>query len=156
LFCIGKMSGLQISNFGLKIYCVCIIIFILPLVHGMKCEFCAKDFTCLARHSWRCRAKITSSMPPVDTHAPCDQQSSNRNENNSLNYVVSNSSVNESVTVVYISCVCGRKFKGRKGLIIHQRTCRINSALKTECNNMCAAQTDDANEPVDPEQGDHH
>ena len=135
----GKMYRPGIMNFGRIWIHVGLLIFILSTTHGMKCEFCNKEFTCLPRHTWRCRAKMTSSEPPVGSPAQPVDKHSDRSAENTRMFTSNFSDIRKesSDEIVYMSCsICGKKCKGRKGLVIHQRTCKIHTALLGECNNL--------------------
>jgi hypothetical protein len=90
------------------------------VICATKCEFCNKEFTCLGRHTWRCPAKSTSSQSTVIQPTRLD------------NTPIHKSDVNNAVPISptpeddLISCVCGRRCKGRRGLTMHQRSCKTS------------------------------
>ena len=42
--------------------------FITKNVTGISCEFCNKDFISLGRHTWRCKARITTITATTETN----------------------------------------------------------------------------------------
>ena len=81
------------------------------------CSFCGKDFVSLGRHSWRCKEKINHP---------------NSNHRNVNDFEQTLPTVNQSITTgnySWIKCNCGKKCKGLRGLIAHQRSCRVIEKL---------------------------
>ena len=102
--------------------------FILSTVHATRCEYCNKEFTCVKRHTWRCRARITSSDIHASTSVLQDNNySSNDRDSNTSTSTGQCENVNNDDQL--LPCVCGRKFKGRQGLRRHQCTCKIKKLL---------------------------
>ena len=85
----------------------------------MTCSLRGEDFKVLGRHSWRCKSKIKdpekkdSSPPSVE--------------------ILPN---NEPVVSTEVTCCCGKKCKGHRGLKMHQRSCRTIHGLNGDSNTI--------------------
>ena len=107
-----------------------IIITGLQGILATKCGYCGKDFVCLARHTWRCTSRITSSAyvgPVAPVHAAIDKD---RSDN-----ISSANGVATLLPTDTINCVCGRACKGRRGLKAHQRSCKNFNTLGASATN---------------------
>src|SRR6267154_1314860 len=96
------------------------------------CPHCTVDFVCLARHTWRCRARITGGGHAIPPQAPVATPSSPSSLNGE------SLSGGHSPSSSEWKCVCGRVCRGRRGLRSHQRACRTFAALSSglsEINN---------------------
>ena len=97
------------------------------------CSFCGEDFKVLGRHSWRCKAKVKdpqtkdSSQPSIE--------------------ILPN---NEPVVSSEVTCCCGKKCKGHRGLKMHQRSCRTIHGLNGDSNTIDSQHSPD-NENIDNE-----
>ena len=104
-----------------------LILWIISLTEATKCEFCNKDFVSLGRHSWRCPAKATASVvnrpTPLDDH--CIQSTD-------VNQVVKSTPVQSDI--IQVQCVCGKLCKGRRGLAMHRRSCKMANSVTTVDN----------------------
>ena len=83
------------------------------------CNFCGEDFKVLGRHSWRCKAKI-KEPETKDSSQP------------SIEIVLNN----EPVVSSEVTCCCGKKCKGHRGLKMHQRSCRTIHGLSGDSNTI--------------------
>ena len=86
------------------------------------CWFCGKDFQSLGRHSWRCKSKIEGSN---------DANPINNGFNNIKHYQLKYVKPENNAAIV---CCCGRQCKGKRGLRIHQRTCKTIEGLAKTVN----------------------
>ena len=78
------------------------------------CNYCHEDFKVLGRHSWRCKAKVQQGRAITeDNQQPAE--------------ILPN---NDPVVSSTITCCCGKKCKGNRGLKIHQRSCRTIKGLQ--------------------------
>src|SRR6218665_3192325 len=121
-------------------------------VRAMKCEFCNKDFTCVKRHTWRCRARITSSNAQVSAPVP-----NNNVIDNLLKDPIRNTTGQEEVLnkeTQWLECVCGKRCKGRRGLRKHQGTCRTNKLLMVGERDMSHRETSEEDQPKNSEVSD--
>ena len=94
---------------------LCVLIDIFKVELATKCPYCSTEFESINRHTWRCKARITSSVnnitsaPQVSMTSPISLQTGN--------LVMAAPKASDE------TCVCGRKCKGRRGLKVHQRAC---------------------------------
>ena len=83
------------------------------------CSFCGKDFKSLGRHAWRCKEKAKSR----------DKERNNATTTGDSVYETSLPMIDSdlrSSTCVSVKCSCGKMCcNGRRGLILHQRSCRV-------------------------------
>ena len=78
------------------------------------CGFCHEDFKVLGRHSWRCKARTQHGRATVeDNQQPAE--------------IIPD---NDPVISSRITCCCGKKCKGHRGLKKHQRSCRTINGLQ--------------------------
>ncbi len=94
------------------------------------CSFCEVDFKCLGRHVYRCKYKPKNKKSADETVQPLlDINSSNKNN--------------------FITCSCGKKCKGLRGLKMHHRSCRVIKDLITQMNNdeEVSSEEPEINEP---------
>jgi len=92
--------------------------FIVVLLFLVVCSFCGKEFITLGRHSWRCKQRI---QPELDQHA----------RSTSTSMPVLNSPFT-ATTSSNVKCSCGKICKGKRGLKMHLRNCRIVNGLNEE------------------------
>ena len=122
-----KLSASRSSGMFLTLIMLsCIVI-----SSATKCPHCGKDFVKLGSHQWRCKGRITSSIPapigPIDDPMPSTGKTTT--VLNSL------TPMNEPILETpLIKCVCGRLCKGRRGLRAHQRCCQMHKTLSTQYN----------------------
>ena len=119
------------------------IIKIISAVNSNKCPYCDKQFINLGRHSWRCTQKTTSNIN-------INNVSSNVKSNIKIspNIYNSNSTNDYTINMVnnLITCCCGKSCKGRKGLLMHQRSCKMHKSL--QLSNNTNEEEDNANSSV--------
>ena len=115
-----------IQDFG-YLFLIIIISANICVVESTRCPYCNEDFVSLGRHTWRCRARRTSTapVPTVDSTVNEDNINNGRPGNHSILPTVSQNQDN----VAYVKCSCGRLCKGRRGLRAHQRSCAIHESL---------------------------
>ena len=99
---------------------------IVVLLIYVTCSFCAKNFSCLNRHAWRCKAKLREQQPPVETGSEATALPTLR----------------EAKSII---CNCGKNCKGLRGLKAHQRSCKTIDAFKDQLNENCPIGL-----PIDP------
>ena len=103
---------------------------IVVLLIYVTCSFCAKNFSCLNRHAWRCKAKLREQQPPVEPGSEATTLPTLREEKS-------------------IICNCGKNCKGLRGLKAHQHTCKTIDAFKHQLNeNYPAGLPTDPAEPA--------
>ena len=85
------------------------------------CEFCGKDFESLNRHKWRCKSRSNQSSSNSNV------ANNNANSNNIVNPEIIHNRLISNVE--YISCSCGKRCKGLRGLEAHQRSCRVIKSM---------------------------
>src|SRR6218665_2196913 len=115
----------------------------------MKCEFCNKDFTCVKRHTLRCRARITSRDAQVSAPVP-----NNNDIDNLLGDPIRNTTGQEQVLnkeTQWLECVCGKRCKSRPGFPKHQGTCRTNKLLAGVERGMPHQETSEEDQPKNSE-----
>ena len=102
----------------------CLIVFVI-------CSYCGKDFKSLGRHIWRCKDKVkTNSKDKNDAHVTGDK------EDTTSTTVADMLSPRTNCSLVKCSCV--KICNGRRGLKMHQRSCRVIKDLSGELSeNQC-------------------
>src|SRR5437867_2489542 len=83
------------------------IIASINFVHGMKCEFCQKDFKVLSKHSWRCVNRVTSALPVVEKQTPT--VSTTNQSSNTLTASNQQPPLDATDSATDSACVCSRK-----------------------------------------------
>ena len=98
-------------------------------------EFCVKDFESLNWHKWRYKSRSHQSS----------SRSNAADNNASLNNIVNPEIINNRLisNVKYISCSCGKRCEGLRGLKAHQRSCRV---IKSMSDNIVDNLENDYNE----------
>jgi len=113
------------------LWIILILVCVFREIEAVKCEHCDKEFKCLARHHWRCKARVTSSAESTRQHSL--QQRVNQSISpatlSSQAASVTPPTTSHQPTQDSIVCSCGRACKGRRGLAAHQRTCTVHQAL---------------------------
>jgi len=103
--------------------------FIAILLFLVICSYCGKEFTTLGRHTWRCKQKIVQA-----------DKANNGDKTNILNQEDVNQLPNNGLNV---KCSCGMSCKGKQGLKMHQRNCRVVNGLNKElAANLQASRTE--------------
>ena len=97
------------------------------VVESTRCPYCNEDFVSLGRHTWRCRARRTSSTPASTTDSIADGNNINNGHSGNTSYLPMSSQ--NQANVVFLKCSCGRSCKGRRGLRAHQRSCAVHNTL---------------------------
>ena len=97
------------------------------VVESTRCPYCDEDFVSLGRHTWRCRARRTSSTPASTTDSIADGNNINNGHSGNTSY--SPMSSQNQANVVFVKCSCGGPCKGRRGLRAHQRSCAVHNTL---------------------------
>ncbi|ESO09190.1 hypothetical protein HELRODRAFT_184022 [Helobdella robusta] len=113
------------------------------------CIHCNKSFVSIGRHSWRCTKLNTISNVNISTVITASV-SPNLNVNNSSNNINSNfSNFNSNNVDNLLSCCCGKYCKGRRGLIMHQRSCKMFKTLRVT-NKKSNHENDCSSSPSSP------
>ena len=101
-----------------------VIISILRIIEAVKCAHCGNDFISLGRHTWRCKARVTSAAYPgnILSSPPMTRPTSGIPQPG-IPLIPPNTATND------VLCVCGRTCKGRRGLTAHQRSCEFYKRL---------------------------
>ena len=94
------------------------------LLISVVCQFCEKDFVSLGRHSWRCKKLVYPGYEAL------------RSNNQVHQAPVTNSPQVIIPTRPVLKCCCGRVCKWKRGLKMHQRTCRLVHNLDTELQDI--------------------
>ena len=101
------------------------------LVICAVCAFCGKEFVTLGRHSWRCKQRLNHDRPGKSV-----------NQMPVMYSPVRISNTND------VKCYCGKSCKGKRGLKMHQRSCRVlhglNDELLTDLEQQSIENTDSA------------
>jgi len=115
------------------------------LVERTICPFCNVDFKVIGRHTWRCKARVTSSaVSPMFTQPTVNGATADIHADD---VVHRQSSVPLLINETEESkCVCGRHCKGRRDLKAHQRSC---ARFKTVLNKDFSAANMDNKIPTD-------
>jgi len=97
--------------------------------NATKCHHCGRSgFAQLEKHAWRCK-KTTQAQPPIEKQSRLVEKPQDR-------ATVNNNFPHESPAATesnYIKCTCGKKCKGRKGLTMHQRSCKTHNSFQQNC-----------------------
>ena len=110
------------SRLLMKIF---LLLLCFKVISAVKCEYCNKDFISLGRHSWRCKARITSAVNDQRYSSYNANFSGNNASSNGLNNNKNQITTNTDTQILYVKCVCGKLCKGRRGLTAHQRSCKV-------------------------------
>ena len=105
-----------------------------------KCNHCGRSgFVQLEKHAWRCK-KTTQAQPPIEKQSRPLEQPQDR--------VMNHSDENTPIPTEnnYIKCTCGKKCKGRRGLTMHQRSCKTHHTLHQNCKMTTSDNTLDGDE----------
>ena len=78
------------------------------------CNYCQEDFKVLGHHNWRCKARAQQGRTTIEVN----QQPAE---------IIPE---NDPVVSSTITCCCGKKCKGHRGLKKHQRSCRTINGLQ--------------------------
>ena len=92
--------------------------FIAVLLFLVICSYCGKEFTTLGRHVWRCKQRI---IQPDET-----------NDDDEANTVNQEHVTQPPDNGLDVKCSCGKSCKGKRGLKMHQRSCRVIHGLNKE------------------------
>ena len=95
------------------------------LIVFVVCSFCGRDFKSLGRHAWRCKDKVKTSSKDENT------TSDNSDEMENTLRISANTSSPCTPRALF-ECSCGKICNGRRGLKMHQRSCRIIKDLSGE------------------------
>ena len=99
------------------------------------CEFCGKDFERLNWHKWKCKSRSHQNSTNSNV------ANNNASSNNIVNpEIINNRSISN---VEYISCSCGKRYKGLRGLKARQRSFRN---IKSMSDNIVDNVENDYNE----------
>ena len=91
---------------------------------GICCPYCKEDFKVIGRHTWRCKARVTSSEGiPLRTTPTAPVVDLTASAVNKTCEQPANVGLDED------TCACGRRCKGRRGLKAHQRSCALFKTL---------------------------
>ena len=96
------------------------------------CQFCEKDFVSIGRHSWRCKQRIHQDQGNDGV----------MNESSVHQAPVINTPRVIIPTRSAFKCCCGKVCKGRRGLKMHQRSCRLIHDMDTELHQDIVDQND--------------
>ena len=107
---------------------------VFTLLFLVICSYCGKEFTTLGRHTWRCKQRITES-------SNLSNQDDSENTDN-LQQIDSSST---------IKCCCGKLCKGKRGLKMHQRSCRVINGLNKELKADLQANIQESNDDYSDE-----
>ena len=127
--------GFHFTDYCWKILLSCSILWIIiPTSDAMRCEHSFRDFTCIGRHSWRCKGRTTSDNTPVSSINSSFDPFGTINESSSsnVNIQVQAQEYNSDDIRQMSVCACGKQCKNKRGLKTHQRSCEI---AKSECPN---------------------
>ena len=95
-----------------------------------QCEFCKKDFTSLARHVWRCQARLLSREISIDSIITISISQSivtSKNKATSINLFNNDYDHHESGEKDHhYRCYCGRESTTLRGLNTHRWSCNIH------------------------------
>ena len=97
---------------------------LLLFVVFLVCSFCGQDFKSLGRHAWRCKEKLKTAEKAENVS----------NNSSNLRKSILPIAVNETTEVSncsHVKCYCGR-LNGLRGLIMHERSCRVIKSLTDE------------------------
>lgn len=92
------------------------------MANETTCPYCSRKFNCINRHLWRCKKTTVHS------------NNNNSNLSNTNNLIPPINSTNDFNSVHdnldnLLQCCCGKFCKGRKGLIMHKRSCKTSKSL---------------------------
>ena len=123
------------------------------VVESTRCPYCNEDFVSLGRHTWRCRARRTSSTPASTSGPTVNEGNINNGRPDPGNTSYLPTAPPGQETVAFIKCSCGRSCKGRRGLRAHQRSCTVHESLSkiSEHNDPII---DHGHDPVDFDHSD--
>ena len=88
-------------------------------IEGTKCPYCNIEFAVLGRHTWRCKARITTAdiAPNPGTLQVAD------NSDTSIPAATADLTPREVIPSDIVVCMCGKHCKGKRGLKANQRSC---------------------------------
>ena len=95
-------------------------------VESVQCSYRLKNFVCLGRHDSRCPAKRTALLDDNTLSTPAITVTSSQSINTDRSVLLSTTDSNNP-----IRCVCGKSCKGRKGLAMHRRSCKIAKSINS-------------------------
>jgi hypothetical protein len=110
---------------------IALIAWITETTSATRCPYCNVDYNTLGRHTWRCKARVTSSdtglvtetVTPANSNDDTTAGPSSTHNPSTLPLDSGNSFADT------IQCMCGKKCKGKRGLKAHQRSCATFRAL---------------------------
>ena len=93
----------------------------LLLLSCVICLFSDHDLKCLGRHQWRCKEK-SNEIPCYETKTPIG--------------IPKEPLIDSSTSLIFkrvgVKYCCGNVSKGARGLMMHQRSCKVISSLNDE------------------------
>ena len=122
----------------------------LPIV-STNCDYCNKEFSSIGRHLWRCPSRVTGPAQPQRNLAVQGEFENSYQGNIAASLTAStNDPAVNTLNAELITCSCGRLCKGRRGLVAHQRTCRMHKDFLEDPTGSAA----DRKNPSERDNGD--
>ena len=88
------------------LFVILLVICNFTYVNATLCNYCGKDFTCIGRHAWRCKAKVTSTFDQA-ADISINEINSTVNNASTLPHNQQRQSIPAELSID-IKCVCGR------------------------------------------------